>query len=277
MIWRHWVTWVAFLEGVAVVAVALMALQGETGLGEVVMWQRLASLGETVTWQRMTTPGALSKGHAFLECNCAACHTSVKGPDATKCIACHAGNEALLQRQPTAFHGYINSCRECHIEHQGINSHPSAMDHEMFAKIGLRQLEVGTEQVDEGKRLHSQLSAWIGQSATSRAAGLSPYEEVLNCAACHANQDRHFKLFGQDCAQCHSTTKWTIDQFRHPSPRSTDCGQCHQAPPSHYMGHFHMVSAKVAGKPLAKVNQCYLCHQTTSWNDIKGVGWYKHH
>jgi hypothetical protein len=43
------------------------------------------------------------------------------------------------------------------------------------------------------------------------------------------------------------------------------------------MGHFHMVSMKVAGKPHARVDQCYLCHETTAWNDIKGVGWYKHH
>jgi hypothetical protein len=71
--------------------------------------------------------------------------------------------------------------------------------------------------------------------------------------------------------------KWTIPEFRHPSPRSTDCVQCHQAPPSHYMEHFHMVSARVAGKPHAQVSQCYQCHQTTSWNDIRGVGWYKHH
>ncbi len=26
-----------------------------------------------------------------------------------------------------------------------------------------------------------------------------------------------------------------------------------------------------------RVDQCYRCHQTTSWNDIKGVGFYKHH
>jgi hypothetical protein len=38
-----------------------------------------------------------------------------------------------------------------------------------------------------------------------------------------------------------------------------------------------MVSMKVAGKPHARVDQCYQCHQTTAWNDIKGVGWYKHH
>jgi hypothetical protein len=56
-----------------------------------------------------------------------------------------------------------------------------------------------------------------------------------------------------------------------------DCAQCHQAPPSHYMEHFRMISVMVAGQPHARVEQCFLCHQTTAWNDIKNVGWYKHH
>jgi len=43
------------------------------------------------------------------------------------------------------------------------------------------------------------------------------------------------------------------------------------------MMHFQMVSAKVARQPTAKVDQCYVCHQTTVWNDIKGVGLYKQH
>ena len=43
------------------------------------------------------------------------------------------------------------------------------------------------------------------------------------------------------------------------------------------MMHFKMVSMKVAGQEHADVTQCFLCHQTTSWNDIKGVGYYKHH
>jgi len=94
---------------------------------------------------------------------------------------------------------------------------------------------------------------------------------------CHANDDRHFTLFGQDCAQCHATDRWTIPQFQHPSATSKDCAQCHQAPPSHYMMHFKMISARVAGKPHARVDQCFQCHQTTAWNDILGAGWYKHH
>jgi hypothetical protein len=43
------------------------------------------------------------------------------------------------------------------------------------------------------------------------------------------------------------------------------------------MGHFNMVSMMVASQPHAQVYQCFLCHQTDAWNDIKGVGWYKHH
>lgn len=43
------------------------------------------------------------------------------------------------------------------------------------------------------------------------------------------------------------------------------------------MEHFSMISMKVAGIEHADVSQCFLCHKTNSWNDIKGVGWYKHH
>lgn len=43
------------------------------------------------------------------------------------------------------------------------------------------------------------------------------------------------------------------------------------------MMHFKMISMSIARMEKAEVSQCFLCHQTTSWNDIKGVGWYKHH
>ncbi len=267
---KVWIKRLAILAGLGILALVLVTLL------------RTTSLGDAVTWQRQASPGRLSAAHGFLENNCAACHTSVKGPDAAKCIACHASNESILQRQPTAFHADIGSCRECHLEHRGAARRPTDMDHAAVAKIGLRHLKGSEQAAGDGDSQRKQLLAWIDRNGTaarlpSLQPEITPYEAVLNCATCHANQDRHFKLFGQDCAQCHSTSKWTIPEFRHPSPRSTDCAQCHQAPPSHYMGHFHMVSMKVAGKPHAEVSQCYLCHQTTSWNDIRGVGWYKHH
>ena len=235
-----------------------------------------------VAWQRMARPGDLSESHAFLEHNCAACHTAGKGVEAGSCIVCHANDESLLKRQPTAFHANVGSCVECHREHRGIDRRPSDMDHGALAEIGLRQLKADPAPGGENERVRKDLLDWIGKH---RPAGhgleghssLTPREAVLNCATCHSTKDRHRGLFGQDCAQCHATTKWTIPEFRHPSPKSMDCVQCHQAPPSHYMMHFQMVSAKVAGKPKATVDQCYQCHQTTAWTDIKGVGLYKHH
>lgn len=267
---KGWIKWLAILGGLGVPALVLVTLL------------RTTSLGDAVTWQRQASPGRLSAAHADLESNCAACHTAVKGPDAAKCIACHANNESLLQRQPTAFHGDIGSCRECHPEHQGGKRPPTTMDHAALAKIGLRQLGDKGGPDTESALLRKQLVAWISRQESDGGTSIphpriTPLEATLNCATCHSNKDLHFKLFGQECAQCHETTQWAIPEFRHPSPRSTDCAQCHQAPPSHYMMHFHMVSMKVAGKPHARVDQCYQCHQTTAWNDIKGLGWYKHH
>jgi len=230
---------------------------------------------QAVTWQRMTSPGALSAAHAQLEDDCGACHTSVAGVEPPSCIACHANNEVLLQRQPSAFHASISSCTECHLEHQGFDQRPTTMNHGALVEIGLRQLN--SEAPDSaGRALREDLLAWT----TGRPAHLpqiTAREMTLDCMACHINDDRHFELFGQECAQCHATDRWTIPEYLHPSSNSMDCAQCHQAPPSHYMMHFEMISASVAGKPKARVDQCFECHQTTSWNDIKGVGWYKHH
>jgi hypothetical protein len=261
---------VAVVAGLVVAAIVLVVLLRNT------------SLGRAETWQRQASPGRLSASHAYLENNCAACHTSVRGVETASCTGCHANNESLLQRQPSTFHADVGSCRECHPEHQGDNRPPTMMDHAALAKIGLRQLSAKGGVDTESGLLRKQVVAWSdrqgsGGESVVPHANITPLEATLNCATCHSNKDRHFNLFGQDCAQCHATTQWTVPEFRHPSPRSTDCAQCHQAPPSHYMGHFDMVCKKVAGKPHAQVNQCQVCHQTTAWNDIKGVGWYKHH
>lgn len=230
--------------------------------------QRFASLG---TWQHMASPGELSQAHASLENNCAACHTPAKSVAAQNCIVCHANNESLLQRQPTAFHANVQNCTTCHLEHRGRLARPSEMNHGALVKLGLTHL----------KRDNAAAAQQVKQTRETLRGVPNPHltrdEAMLNCATCHATKDRHQGFFGADCASCHATDKWTIAEFRHPSPSSQSCNQCHQAPPSHYMEHFAMVSQKVAGQEHAQVLQCHLCHQTTSWNDIKGVGWYKHH
>jgi hypothetical protein len=235
------------------------------------------TLFRAATWQHMTMPGELSQPHAFLENNCAACHTQIKGVEAKNCIVCHADNKSLLQRQPTAFHAEINACTACHLEHQGRVPSTTQMDHVSLAGIGLKQLKSEPERVGEDL---AEITRWLEKTSTapkSALAHLRPEEELLNCASCHETKEPHRGFFGMDCAQCHGTAKWTIAEFRHPSSASQSCAQCHQAPPSHYMEHFRMICQSVARQPNASVDQCYKCHQTTSWNDIQGVGFYKHH
>lgn len=227
--------------------------------------------------QRQVSPGRLSAAHASLETNCASCHTPLRSANAAKCIACHATSTALLQRQPTAFHATIETCSTCHVEHQGDSVRPVTMDHIRLANIGLERVRQDSENPSNRRLLN-----WLRQHKSSAPIDdthprVTSAEAALNCASCHGTKDRHQKLFGEDCASCHATASWTIADFQHPSPRSTDCVQCHRAPPSHYMMHFQMVSQAVARVPDARVDQCFRCHQTTSWNDIKGVGWYKHH
>ncbi len=227
------------------------------------------------SWQHMVLPGELSQPHAFLANNCAACHTPNKGVEAQNCIVCHADNKTVLQRQPSAFHAEISECAACHLEHQGRIPSMTKMDHVALAHIGSKQVQKAAAAHDPQL---AALVAWMKQTdAAPPAPHLQRAESQLNCATCHSTKDRHRGLFGNDCAQCHATAKWTIAAFRHPSSASQSCAQCHQAPPSHYMMHFKMVSMMTARVAKAEVNQCFLCHQTTSWNDIKGVGFYKHH
>jgi len=236
-------------------------------------WTRVQS----EPWKHMVSPGELSQAHAFLENKCAACHTPHEGVKAVNCIVCHSDNKSLLQRQPTAFHADIASCAACHREHQGRVPGPTQMDHVALARIGFQQLasQPSPPGVDE-----AQVKRWleeINPMPQAVAAHLRPEEGRLNCATCHQTVEPHRGFFGTDCASCHATAQWTIAEFRHPSSTSQSCAQCHQAPPSHYMEHFKMISMPVARQERATVNQCFLCHQTTSWNDIKGAGFYKHH
>jgi hypothetical protein len=231
----------AILATLAIVAMAWIAFALSGG-----EMQQVAS-GAAEAWQHVATPGKLSRSHAFLETSCDGCHKAVTGVEPARCVGCHADNRVLLQRQPTVFHASVETCAGCHLEHLGGERMPTRMEHSLFASLGQRQDVPKTG------------------------------ERGLDCATCHGTKDRHWGFLGSDCAQCHATSSWGIAAFRHPSPRSTECAQCHKEPPSHNMGHFTMMSARIAGRPHAKVEQCFLCHQTTSWNDIKDVGRIKHH
>jgi hypothetical protein len=263
-------------------------------------WSRADSQAR-VLWQKAVEPGPLSPSHASLANNCAACHAPVRGVEPALCIACHADNTALLQRQPTAFHANVQVCTGCHVEHQNTSRMPTKMDHSLLAQLAHRQVKghemtarPGIAEIEAMAKLLERVPRSEDRPAERpeqyvETKPLSPLqlpanhplpragEAALSCASCHASKDRHQGRFGGECIQCHSTVEWTVAKFLHPSPSSTECVQCHKEPPSHNMMHFSMMSAPLARQPNAKVNQCFLCHQTTAWNDIKGVGRIKHH
>ncbi len=219
------------------------------------------------TWQAFARPGPLSKAHAFIGENCAACHAPVAGVTRAKCVICHANDTELVGRQPTAFHATIGECAPCHYEHQAGVERPIHMDHLALARIGLAELGNG-DGVE--KRRRAGLLRWIrsGPNIPSNHA-ISAQEQLLNCVSCHQVQDVHKSNFGQNCALCHATKTWFIANYVHPKPSTRQCTQCHTASPCHYMEGCLGMMGKMAGGEGARLEQCYLCHKTTSWYDFK--------
>ena len=183
--------------------------------------------------------------HAWLDNNCAACHSPVKSGERAKCIGCHANNTALLQRQPTAFHASIGDAAAATSSIRGQPASPP-MDHVA------REHRVG-RCVEATRTRLTTVGCWPAirsmkerQKHAPTHPGVTSTEAALDCLTCHSTKDRHQGYFGGDCASCHRTTSWAIAEFQHPSPRSVECVQCHQPPPSHSMMHFTMVSQSVA-------------------------------
>lgn len=225
-------------------------------------------------WVNAASPGPLSVGHAFLGSQCESCHTPNQGVTAAACITCHAPDALALAKQSTAFHATIGQCQGCHIEHQDANSRPTKMDHSVLIEASLRSTPSGTGWEQSPAPGMEALLRSLAETVRARQVAEG---EMLVCASCHGFRDRHRALFGQQCADCHATETWKIAGFLHPSPKSQDCNQCHQAPQSHFMMHFSMMGRRITGQRSARVEQCYLCHQPGSFNDIKGVGWFKMH
>jgi len=254
----------------AVLYTMLITVAVVGGIATVVALYRSGS-ASVPGWQGFVRPGPLSARHTFLGDKCEACHTPMRGMESIACINCHSSAAANLGKQPTAFHANIQDCRGCHFEHQG-GTRPTKMDHATLLRIGWHLAEGAEGHLGVSLQMVNDLADFLGVRVSQSAE-----KRGLSCTSCHSNRDPHRELFGRDCASCHDTATWRIAGYLHPSPTSRDCSQCHQAPPSHYMMHFEMVSKTVARQEHAHVNQCFLCHQTNSWNDIKGTGWYKHH
>jgi len=225
------------------------------------------ALRRPATWQRFDSPGPLSKVHVFIGENCGACHTPVAGVTRAKCVACHANDTDLLDRQPSAFHAGISECAACHYEHIAGIERPIHMDHAALARIGLAELGKGGP---DARELGTGLAAWMRSASASDTRGsLSVEERLLDCGSCHRINDVHSGNFGRNCALCHGTKSWFIEAYVHPSPSTRQCAQCHRPSPCHFMEGCLVMMGHIAGGEGAQLEQCYRCHKTTSWYDFR--------
>lgn len=218
-------------------------------------------------WKGFVNPGPLSRSHAFIGKQCETCHAPHQGVDDRKCVTCHAST-AFKDKPSTRFHIEAKTCRTCHVEHEGAAA-PTVMDHAALLRPDVWKMPRPAAAGEKPRTVLNDMVTWSKGRAADQLSD-------LECSTCHSVKDVHQGLFGQQCSACHAVKAWAVPSFRHPASNSTLCAECHRPPPSHTMMHFTMMSQKIAGK-RAKVEQCYACHTTDSWNNIRGVGPFDHH
>lgn len=164
------------------------------------------------------------------------------------------------------------SCAGCHTPFRRVPDSKCVNCHVKNTDLLTRKATAFHARATRCISCHTEHQGMRARIARMEHAVLDP---GVGCAECHF--DKHQEFFGTECAECHSVTSWRVAGYRHPSPRSQDCAQCHKGPPSHYMMHFQMVDQAFTGIKDATVEQCWRCHTTDHWNNIKGIGYYKHH
>jgi hypothetical protein len=249
---------------------AALAVVGVTAVALVPLTMYRSGSPALPAWRAAVSPGPLSSAHAFLRTQCESCHVPDRGIEAAACLTCHTFASGLLAKQDTAFHATIGECATCHVEHTG-GDRPIRMDHGALVAAGAadRPDPAGRGGLAALERLLNEASTALGPPGAALSAKQAGR---LDCASCHAVQDRHRSRFGASCQSCHVTANWAVAGWQHPSPRSTDCAQCHQAPPSHRGEHFLGMSQRVATRRPDRIEQCYLCHQTNSFHSFGAAG-----
>lgn len=101
------------------------------------------------------------------------------------------------------------------------------------------------------------------------------------CVSCHAKDDKHKKVLGPDCGQCHNARVWTDWRFDHDTKtkyvldgkhKGVACAACHKTPTD---GRVQTSSLCISCHIKDDVHegrfgrQCQQCHVTSSFKDIR--------
>jgi hypothetical protein len=162
---------------------------------------------------RVYSSGALSKAHAVLEKECAACHTqqvntfSAKAADAA-CLDCHDGPVHHASRVPAS------DCATCHIEHRGrINI--AAADNQACARchMDLKASRIDTQYASHINSFEDGHPEFAALRAVGRTNANDPSTIKLNHSL-HMKPIRHGPNGPNvqlECGNCHRPTAVDAD------------------------------------------------------------------
>lgn len=222
-------------------------------------------LGGAQSLESALSPGALIKGHAKWQDECARCH--VRFDRAAQDGLCQDCHKSVAQdiRARTGFHGRQKpqACRSCHTDHKGRDASIVQLDTRAFDHT----------QTDYPLRLaHAKATC-----RSCHAAGKPWREAPQDCAACHRKDDVHKGSLGPKCADCHTESTWREAKFDHGTTRfalkgkhsDVKCADCHPN------GRYRDVPQTCIGchreddKHKARYGErCDSCHTERSWKTV---------
>ena len=192
--------------------------------------------------------------------------TGKHGP--LQCQACHAPGPSIVKDD----HQPAKDCNGCHAKddkHKGLNGTGCADCHSTATWK--------SAAFDHNKQTKFPLEGAHAKTACA-TCHVRPADQVrlsMDCASCHAKDDKHAGQLGKDCATCHGVSDWkSALRFDHdlaPFPlvgkhAGLACAQCHASPrfkdaPIACKG----CHARIDPHKGAYGDRCESCHNAADW------------
>ena len=221
---------------------------------------------------------------------CSSCHTEHRGRDANIVILDEENFDHSLTDFELEDAHRENECVDCHAtedKHRDapsdcVDCHGDDAPHEDKMGDDCASCHQPTEWLDAKFDHGTTEYELVGKHAD--AACLDCHEDrtfpkaATDCYSCHAEDDAHDGLSGQQCGSCHNPTDWHDSSFDHfrdtefplEGKHSTiTCGECHSENPFQDETDRACVSCHLEDDNHQKHNgaECDTCHVSTVWTE----------
>jgi hypothetical protein len=208
------------------------------------------ALGQS--WRGLLSPGPVGEDHVPAEPSCDKCHLVFEGVPNEKCLRCHAdlrGFHASVRKDPCI------SCHDDHLGRDGAMTRKEALSAFDHARTGF-----ALEGAHAGVKCAECHTGPIGKMAAK-------------CGGCH--EDVHEAKLGDDCAKCHSNTKWKGDVKTREAHQvamtgghaEAQCSDCH-AKGAHLEEKVACASCHERAHGGTE-EACHNCHSVAGWKPAK--------